>query len=107
MAAVLGSGRSASIARELTKAFENVRSGTLAGLAEQYAAEAAPKGEIVVLVGPPEERATDRADADRLLASLLESKPLSEAVTEAASLTGLKRRDLYRRALAMKDRDAT
>ena len=104
VAAVLGSERAATVARELTKAFETVRAGTLAGLAAAYAGEAAPRGEIVVVVGPPAPAVAAAEDVDRLLATLLAVKPLSEAVSEAAALTGSKRRDLYQRALALKDR---
>ncbi len=105
MAAVLGGDRSGVVARELTKTFETIRAGTLAELAAAYSGEGAPKGEIVVLVGPPLAEAPSLADADALLASLLADRPLSEAVAEAAELTGLKRRDLYKRALALKDGD--
>ena len=105
MAEVLSGDRQAAVARELTKVFETVRGGTLGDLAATFAAEAPPRGEIVVLVGPPTAEAPSTADADRLLLELLGEKPLSEAVAEAATLTGLKRRDLYRRALALKDGD--
>lgn len=105
MAEVLSGGRQAAVARELTKVFESVRGGRLGELAETYAAEDPPKGEIVVLVGPPVAQAPSPGDADRLLAELLKDRPLSRAVAEAADLTGLKRRDLYSRALALKDRD--
>ncbi len=107
MTEVLSGDRSAAIARELTKTFETVRTGTLRSLAEAYAAEDPPRGEIVVMVGPPIAELPSAEDADRLLAELLKDKPLSQAVAEAASLTGLKRRDLYSRALALKDRDGT
>jgi 16S rRNA (cytidine1402-2'-O)-methyltransferase len=107
MAAVLSGARPAAVARELTKVFETVRTGTLAGLAAIYAEEDPPKGEIVVLVGPPVAAAPSLEDADRLLAELLKDKPLSQAVAEVAGLTGLKRRDLYSRALALKDADGT
>ena len=105
MAEVLSGDRQAAVARELTKVFETVRTGTLGELAATFAAESPPRGEIVVLVGPPTAEAPSTADADRLLMELLGEKPLSEAVAEAATLTGLKRRDLYRRALALKDGD--
>ena len=105
MAAVLSDDRPATIARELTKVFETVVSGTLGGLAETYAADDPPKGEIVVLVGPPMAPAPSAEDADRLLAELLKDKSLSQAVAEAANLTGRKRRDLYQRALKLKDDD--
>jgi 16S rRNA (cytidine1402-2'-O)-methyltransferase len=101
MAAVLGA-RDAAVARELTKAFETVRRATLSALAAAYAEEATPKGEIVVVVGPPGEEVMPEAEADALLRQLLREKPVSEAAAEAASVTGLPRRELYRRALALK-----
>jgi 16S rRNA (cytidine1402-2'-O)-methyltransferase len=101
MAAVLGA-RDAAVARELTKAFETVRRATLSALAAAYAEEQTPKGEIVVVVGPPGEEVMPEAEADALLRQLLREKPVSEAAAEAASVTGLPRRELYRRALALK-----
>ena len=55
--------------------------------------------------GPPLATAASAGDTDALLRSLLASNPVSAAVAEAASLTGLKRRDLYRRALELKAAD--
>ena len=101
MAATLGV-RDAVVARELTKTFETVRRGTLASLAATLAGEAAPRGEIVVVVGPPADAVVSAADADRLLRSLLAEKSVGEAASEAAAMTGLRRHDLYQRALAIK-----
>ena len=103
MAAVLGA-REATVARELTKRFETIRSGALAAVAAEFA-DNPPKGEIVVVVGPPAAEATSAADADRLLVDLLREKSVGEAASEAAAMTGLKRNDLYRRALALKTAD--
>jgi len=105
MAAVLGGGRAAAVARELTKKFEEVRRGTLAGLAEAYGKEAVPKGEVVVVVGPPLSQAPAEADIDALLTALLARSALRDAVDEAVVATGLPRRELYRRALALRDKD--
>ncbi len=102
MAAAFGGERPASIARELTKAFETVRRGNLAELAAALAGEAPPKGEVVVVVGPPLVAAVSEADADRVLRSLLDTRSASAAAAEAAALTGRPRRDLYRRALLIK-----
>ncbi|MBB5753872.1 16S rRNA (cytidine(1402)-2'-O)-methyltransferase [Prosthecomicrobium pneumaticum] len=103
MAAVLGGERRAAVARELTKAFETVRRDTLAALAARFAGEPAPKGEIVILIGPPVEAAPEAEDVDALLVRLMGTLSLKEAAAEAAARTGLPRRDLYRRALALKD----
>ena len=104
MAEVLGRDREAAVARELTKAFEATRRGHLGALAEEYAGAPPPKGEIVVVVGPPVEKAVTADEADRLLMALLADSAIGEAAAEAAAVTGLPRRDLYRRALQLKDR---
>jgi 16S rRNA (cytidine1402-2'-O)-methyltransferase len=102
MAAVFGGERQSVVARELTKTFETVRRDSLTVLAAQYEIETPPKGEIVVLVGPPSEAPPDAEEIDALLIELLTSRPVREAAAEAAAQTGLGRRDLYQRALALK-----
>lgn len=102
MAAVLGD-RKAAVARELTKTFEEVRRGGLESLAAAYADAPTPKGEIAVVVAPPDETAPEAADVDALLLGLIPEKGVKGAADEAAALTGLSRRDLYRRALELKD----
>jgi 16S rRNA (cytidine1402-2'-O)-methyltransferase len=101
--AVLGP-REAAIARELTKRFEEVRRGDLAGLAAALAAELPPKGEIVLVIGPPDADAAvlDEAAVDAALADALARMGPSEAAAEVAAATGRSRREVYRRALARK-----
>jgi 16S rRNA (cytidine1402-2'-O)-methyltransferase len=102
MAEVLGA-RPAAVGRELTKTFEEMRTGSLAELAEAYAAADTPKGEIVVCVGPPPaEAAVDADDVDRLLMSLAAEMPASKAAAEAARMTGGRKPDLYRRLMDLK-----
>ncbi|MEQ1950242.1 16S rRNA (cytidine(1402)-2'-O)-methyltransferase [Mesorhizobium sp. CN2-181] len=97
--------RNAAVGRELTKTFEEMRTGTLAGLAEHYAAADTPKGEIVVSVGPPvAETPLDAGDIDRLLLSLAAEMPASKAAAEAARMTGGRKPDLYRRLMDLKAR---
>jgi 16S rRNA (cytidine1402-2'-O)-methyltransferase len=101
LAAALGP-RPAAIARELTKYFEEFRRGTLAELAEQLAAEPDPKGEIVIVVGPPGEAEPMAAgDLDAMLLAALGRLSLKDAAAEVASATGLPRREVYARALAL------
>jgi len=102
MAEVFGVARACAVARELTKTYESVRRGSLGELAAAYAGAAPPKGEIVVVVGPPEPGEPDAADVDALLSELLVAYPVREAAVEAAARTGLSRRTLYQRALALK-----
>jgi 16S rRNA (cytidine1402-2'-O)-methyltransferase len=101
LADVLGD-REAALARELTKRFEEVRRATLSRLAAELGAEPAPKGEIVLVVGPPaEEAAPDAQDLDAALAAALKRVSVKDAVAEVAAATGAKRRDVYARALEL------
>lgn len=103
MAGVLGD-RKAAVCRELTKAFEEVRTGTLAELAGHYRQAGAPKGEIVVCVAPPPEPTADSdEDIDRILLALAGEMGASKAAAEAARMTGGKKSELYRRLLELKD----
>ncbi len=103
MSYVLGPERDGALARELTKAFEEVRRGSLADLAEE-AAEDPPRGEVVLLVGPRGAEAT-RADAaarlDAVLSAALETLSVKEAARSVATELGLPKREVYARALEM------
>lgn len=101
MLAVFGP-RQAAVTRELTKLYETAVRGTLDQLAVDPALEE-PKGEIVVLVGPGVAEAASAADADLALAEALTRLAPGEAASEVAKALGLNRRDLYRRALTLKD----
>lgn len=102
MVAVLGP-RPAAVARELTKRFEEVRRAPLDQLATHYADAGAPKGEIVVVIGPPDDAtmAPDHAGIDARLRALLETHRVGEAAALLAAETGLPRRTLYARALEL------
>jgi len=106
MSDVMGS-REAAVARELTKMHEEIRRGSLAELAAHYARAPTPKGEITIVVGPPSKSApAGQAKVDVLLALALPHMPVKEAAALVAEATGHSRRDIYARALTMKDNDA-
>lgn len=103
MAETLGA-RQAIVARELTKAFEEVRCGMLAELAAHYDEAGAPKGEVVICVAPPGEPGPADADeTDRLLLALSSEMSASKAAGEAARMTGGKKSELYQRLLTLKE----
>jgi 16S rRNA (cytidine1402-2'-O)-methyltransferase len=100
IAAVLP-GREVAVARELTKKFEECRSGMPLDVAAHYAAHP-PKGEIVLLIAPPGDEPMGEIDLDALLReALAEAKP-SQAAGMVAKATGLDRKTLYARALELK-----
>ncbi|HEX7853021.1 MAG TPA: 16S rRNA (cytidine(1402)-2'-O)-methyltransferase [Sphingobium sp.] len=103
MAEVLGN-REAAVAREISKAYEEVATGTLAELAERYA-ENGPRGEVVLVVGPPSDEPVEAAeeDVDAALLEAMTRLPVSKAAGEVAKKYGLERRALYDRAQELKD----
>jgi 16S rRNA (cytidine1402-2'-O)-methyltransferase len=94
-------GREIAVARELTKLYEECRSGTADELIDHYEAHP-PRGEIVLLVGPPPERVADAGHADTLLLEALMTEKPSQAAALVARATGLDRKALYARALELK-----
>lgn len=105
--AVLGGERRIVIARELTKLFESLHACTLAEAADWLASDSVRrKGEFVLLVEGAEAQEPDRAAAGDALGVLLSELPLKQAVGLAARITGGRKNELYRQALAMrKERD--
>ncbi|MCL6609892.1 MAG: hypothetical protein K6T74_17555, partial [Geminicoccaceae bacterium] len=97
-AAILGE-REVVIARELTKLHEELRRGRLGELAAAIAAEPPPRGEIVVLIGPPEARAADLAPeaVDAALREAAARLPPGRAARQVAAATGRPAAELYRR----------
>ena len=102
MAEVLGD-RPAAVTRELTKLYEEAVRGTLGELAADPRCDA-PKGEIVVVVGPGEAEVASAADADAALAEALTRLPPGEAAAEVSKALNLPRKPLYKRALEMQGR---
>jgi 16S rRNA (cytidine1402-2'-O)-methyltransferase len=98
MAAAFGA-RPAAVARELTKRFEEVRRGTLTELAAHYVANTA-RGEVTVVVGPQEQE--DVEDLDGRLRAALVGNSVKDAAALVAAATGLPRKVVYARALALR-----
>ena len=97
----LGANREAALCRELTKLHEEIRRGELGTLAQAIAGEE-PRGEIVVVIGPPQAPVqTGAAESESLLRDALERLSLKDAVAEVAQLTGRRRREIYQSALAL------
>ena len=101
-AAMLGS-REGAVARELTKLHEEVRRGTLPELAAHYGEAGAPRGEIVLLIGPASEAGAGQGGdvIDDALRAALAQVSLKEAVAQVAASTGQPRRKVYARALEL------
>ena len=93
--------REVAVARELTKLHEECRTGTAAALADHYAAHP-PKGEIVLLIGPPAAAETPVLDTDALLRAALAEAGPGKAAGVVAKATGIDRAVLYARALKLK-----
>jgi len=103
LASSLGGNREAAIGRELTKLFEETRRGTLAELTAAYQTLPTPKGEIVLMVGPPPETEPSDEDIDNALREAMADKSVKAAVTEIAEALNLPRRRVYQQALALKN----
>lgn len=97
--AVFGS-REIAVAREITKLYEECRTGTAAELAEYYTANP-PKGEIVLMVAPPEEKKT--ADYRKALAAELQKNTLKTAVKNITEQYNLNKNEVYQTALELKN----
>lgn len=99
---VFGEDRSAAIARELTKKFEETRRGSLKTLLEHFT-ETPPRGEIIVLLGPPasEEQEEDKENLDKNLINTLKTMSVKDAATTVATAMNLPRKTVYKRALEL------
>ena len=104
--AALASGldnREAAVCRELTKLHEEVRRDTLPQLAEDYAQGRETRGEIVIVIAPPDESDAppDAKELDDIIRNSLKRLSLKDAVSEIAQSTGVPRREVYQRALTL------
>jgi len=94
--------RQAAVALELTKRFERVYRGTLAELATRFADDETRGEAVIVVAGAAEPAAPDEADWMADLVKAMADQPLRAAVDEVAARYGLKRKEVYDAALALK-----
>ncbi|MFY0618495.1 16S rRNA (cytidine(1402)-2'-O)-methyltransferase [Shimia sp.] len=103
-AIVLGGGRKAAVARELTKKFEEVLRGSLDELAAELA-DRQVKGEIVVLIDRQRGQAASEEDIETALKDALNTLSVRDASDAVAKAYGINRRKVYQLALQLQKAD--
>ena len=92
--------RTICVARELTKKFEEVVSGTSEALSAHFEAQA-PRGEFVVMVAPGDKETASVDDIAAMLLDALETMSRRDAVQAVAEMSGHPRKEVYAQALAL------
>lgn len=97
--------RETAVVREITKKFEETKNGLLSELIDYYTQEGAPKGELVVVVDryKKTENAVSAEDLTALIQKTLQDYSVRDTVERIVSLTGLNKRDLYKKVLEIKE----
>ncbi|MBR9864900.1 MAG: 16S rRNA (cytidine(1402)-2'-O)-methyltransferase [Rhodobacteraceae bacterium] len=103
MCSVFGSDRPAAFCRELTKKFEETCRGTLGELADDVSRRESVKGEVVIVLGPPLEKEVVQGDVDTAIKDALTRLRVKDAASEVAETFGLPRKEVYQRALELKE----
>ncbi len=96
--AVLGI-RSVAVVREITKKFEETQRGSAGELLAYYEGQGVPKGEIVLVIGPPEAQAFNAVQIEALLKDALQSMSTKDAAAEISKISGVAKKELYHKAL--------
>jgi 16S rRNA (cytidine1402-2'-O)-methyltransferase len=96
--------RPVAIARELTKLHEEVLRGTAHEVCEILAARDSVKGEIVLVIGPPQAEAMviDEDEIERAITEALKDNAASKAANSVAKKLNLKKEEIYARILKRK-----
>jgi 16S rRNA (cytidine1402-2'-O)-methyltransferase len=94
--------RKACIARELTKIYEEFKSGSFAELAEYYS-ENVPRGEVVILLSPPAKKQIAPKDIEKELKQLLKQYKLKEASEILATKYGISKKAVYEHGIRIKN----
>ncbi len=99
IADVLGGDRQVAVVREITKLYEEVRTGLPMELFAHYEEHGLPKGEIVLVISPPKEVEISNIDIENMLRSALKSMRTKDAASYVAEKTCRKKNDIYNLAL--------
>lgn len=100
-----GEERAVSVCRELTKKFEQVHRGSLQQVCETYGEIENPRGEFVVVLGPPVAKEPEQGDIDQALRTALKEMRMKEAANMVAEQFGIAKKLAYGRALELKDEE--
>ena len=94
--------RPAAVARELTKRHEEIRRESISLLLDYYHGIAPPKGEIVIVVGPPlKKNNLSNSDLDVLILKQLQTLSVRDTTAKLAFDTKLPKRHIYSRAIKL------
>ncbi|MDX1739439.1 MAG: 16S rRNA (cytidine(1402)-2'-O)-methyltransferase, partial [Alphaproteobacteria bacterium] len=91
------------VARELTKMFEEFKRGTATELSAYYEEASAPKGEIVILLGPMAKQEAAEEDVLSMLKDAMKDNSLRDASNMVATATGLPKKQVYKMALNLNE----
>lgn len=95
-------GRDMAVAREITKMYEDCRSGTAAELIAHFEANE-PKGEMVLMIAPSDEELPVDIDVEALLREKMAETSLKSAVKSLVETYGLNKNEVYELALRIKN----
>lgn len=97
-------GRAVTVARELTKLHEEILRGPASEVAGMLAQRISVKGEITLLIGPPDESAAavSEEELSAAIAETVASMPASKAASELARRFNMGKKEIYARILAAK-----
>ena len=99
--------RSAVVARELTKKFEDIQRGDFSQLINHYKNNGTIKGEIVIVVEGQKEQSWDLGRVTPLLHLALQFLRVKDAAQLVSLMTGVSRKELYEKALEMGHKNVT
>ncbi len=94
--------REVAVVREITKMFEEVKRDNVAGLIEYYEQEGPPKGEIVLVIGPPIDSEIGEGAIEEMVKEALSDMKVKDAAHYVAEKAGRKKSDMYDLALKIK-----